>query len=56
MRHMDFTLCLDDLGVCMRPSNKSDIYPYYEYVLLYTYYALLINENVEATPRNDLGS
>ena len=36
MEHLDFTACLADPDVWMRPAIKSNGQEYYEYVLLYT--------------------
>ena len=55
MRHLDFTSCLVDSDVWMRPAKKSDGSTYYEYILLYTDDAIVISENAEAILRKSLG-
>ena len=47
MRHLDFSPCLADLDVWMRPAKKSNGQDYYEYVLLYTDNALVVAEDTE---------
>ena len=55
MRHLDFTSCLADPDVWMRPAKKSDGSLFYEYILLYTDDALVVSDKAETTLRNDLG-
>ncbi len=55
MRHLDFTSCLADPDVWMRPAKRSDGSDYYEYILLYTDDALVVSENAEQILRNELG-
>ena len=49
MRHLDFTSCLEDPDVWMRPAKKTDSTSYYEYILLYTDDALVISQHAEET-------
>jgi hypothetical protein len=55
MRHLDFTSCLADPDVWMRPTKRSDGSDYYECILLYTDDALVVNENAEQILRKELG-
>ena len=55
MLHLDFTPCLADPDVWMRPAKKSDGSQYYEYVLLYVDDVLVISENAESILRKNLG-
>jgi hypothetical protein len=55
MRHLDFTSCLADPDVWMRPAKRSDGSDYYEYILLYTDDALVVSENAEQVLRKELG-
>ena len=43
MRHLDFTSCLVDPDVWMRPAKNTDRASYYEYIILYTDDALPVN-------------
>jgi hypothetical protein len=47
MRHLDFTSCLADPDVWMRPDKQSDASDYCEYILLYTDDALVVSANAE---------
>ena len=49
MRHLDFTSCLSDPDVWMRPTKNTDGTSYYEYILLYTDDALVISQHDEET-------
>ena len=49
MRHLDFTSCLSDPDVWMRPAKKTDSTSYYEYILLYTDDVLVISQHAEET-------
>ena len=49
MRHLDFTSCLADPDVCMRPAKKTYSTSYYENILLYTGNALVISQHAEET-------
>ena len=55
MRHLAFTSCLADPAVWMRPAKRSDVSGYYEYILLFTDDALVVNENAEEVLRKELG-
>ena len=55
MRHLDFTSCLADPNVWMRPAKKRDGKYYYKYILLYTDYALVVSQHTEETLRMDSG-
>jgi hypothetical protein len=55
MRHLDFSPCLADPDVWMRPAKKSNGQDYYEYVLLYTDDALVVAEDAERILRNEIG-
>ena len=55
MRHLHFTSCPADPDVWMRPAKRSDGSEYYEYILLYTEYALSISENPDRILRCELG-
>ena len=55
MRHLDFTFCLVNSNVWMRPAKESDDSLVYECILLYIHDALVVGENAETTLRNDLG-
>ena len=52
MSHLNFKPCLEDIHVWLRPEVKSDSFEYYEYVLLKTYDALVVSNNVESILRN----
>ena len=45
MKHIDFTSCLADPDVWMRPAKKNNGSLYYEYILLYTDDALVVSDN-----------
>jgi hypothetical protein len=55
MRHLDFVSCPADPDVRMRPAKRSDGSEHYEHMLLHTDDALVISENAEQVPRNELG-
>ena len=55
MRHLDFTPCLADPDVWMRPAKHSNGQDYYDFVLLYTDDALAIGEYAEKILRNEIG-
>ena len=55
MHHLDFRPCLADPDVWMRPVQKGDGSPYYEYVLLYVDDALVVSDNAESILRNEIG-
>ena len=55
MRHLDFVLCPADPDVWMRPAKRSDGSEYYEYILLYTDYALVVSENTVQVLQTKLG-
>ena len=55
MRHLNFTSCLADPDVWMRPAKCSDGSDHYEYILLYTDDALVISENAEKVLQQELG-
>ena len=55
MRSLDFTFCLADPDVWMRPAKKRDGTFYYEYILLYTDNVLVVSQHAEETLRKDLG-
>ena len=54
MEFLNFKSCLADPNVWMRPAIKSDGNTYYEYILLYVDDALVVSENAESIPRNEL--
>jgi hypothetical protein len=55
MRHLDFTSCLADPDVWMRPAKRSDGSDYYECILLFTDDALVVSDNAEQVLRKELG-
>ena len=55
MRHLDFTSCLVDPDVWMRPAKKTDGTSYYKYILLYTDDALVVSQHTETILR-ELGN
>ena len=55
MHHLKFKSCPADPDVWMRPAERSDGTPYYEYVLLYVDDTLVVSENAEGILRNELG-
>ena len=55
MRHLDFTPCLADPDVWMRPAKHSNGQEYYDFVLLYTDDALAIGEYAEKILRDEIG-
>ena len=55
MRHLNFTACLADPGVWMRPAKKIYGTSYYTYILLYTDYILVVSQHSEENLRKDLG-
>ena len=55
MSHLGFQSCPADPDVWMRPAEKSDGTPYYEYVLLYVDDALAIGERAEKILREEIG-
>jgi hypothetical protein len=55
MRHLDFTPCLADPDVWMRPAKHSNGQEYYDFVLLYTDDALAIGEYAERILREEVG-
>ena len=55
MSHLGFTPCLADPNVWMRESQKSDGATYWEYVLLYVDYALVISDNARYILENEIG-
>jgi hypothetical protein len=55
MEYLNFTSCKADADVWMRPANKADGTPYYEYVLLYVDDCLVVSENPEAILRKEIG-
>ena len=55
MSHLGFKSCPTDPDVWMRPAEKSDGSPYYEYVLLYVDEALAIGERAEKILREEIG-
>ena len=55
MRHLNFSSYPADPDVWMRPSKHSNCTDYYDFILLYTYDALVISENVDQVLRKDLG-
>ena len=54
MIHLDLTLCLDEPDIWIRRAKKSDVSPYYWYVLMYANDTLVISDNTEAKLRNDI--
>ena len=55
MHHLDFRSCPADPDVWMRPANKGDGSPCYDYVLLYIDDALVISDNAESILQNEIG-
>jgi hypothetical protein len=55
MRHLDFTSCLADPDVWMRPAQKADGSEYWEYVLIYTDDVLVISTQCEDILREGIG-
>ena len=55
MSHVGFASCPADPDVWMRPAEKADGSPYYEYVLLYVDDTLVISENAERILREEIG-
>ena len=55
MSHIGFESCPPDPDVWMRPAEKADGSPYYEYVLLYVDDTLVISENAEKILREEIG-
>ena len=55
MKHINFTSCLADPDVWMRPALSSNNTNHYDYVLLYTDDTLAISENPENVIRNEIG-
>ena len=55
MHFINFTSCLADPDVWMRPAIKSDGSKCYDNVLLYVDDALVVSENAESILRNELG-
>ena len=55
MRHLDFTSCLADPDVWMRPAKKADGSTYYEYILLYVDDCLVVSENAKSVLTDNLG-
>ena len=55
MEFLNFTSCLTNPDVWMRPAIKSDGNIYYKYVLLYVDDALVVSKNAESILRNELG-
>jgi hypothetical protein len=55
MRHLDFTSCLADPDVWMRPAQKADGSEYWEYVLIYTDDVLVISTQGEKSLREGIG-
>ena len=53
--HLKFESCPADPEVWMRTSKKANGSLYFEYILLYTDYAVVISENAEDILRNKLG-
>ena len=49
MRHIDFTSCLADPDLWIRPAKKTDSTSYYEYILLYNDDALVISQHAGET-------
>ena len=54
MEFLNFKSCLADPDAWMRPVMKSDVTPYYEYVLLYVDDTLEVSKNVEHILCNEL--
>ena len=54
MELLNFTSCLADPDMWMRPVIKSNGNTYYEYILLYVDDALVVSENAESILRNEL--
>ena len=55
MHYLKFQSCPADPDVWMRPAEKADGTPYYEFVLLYVDDALVISENAERILREEIG-
>ena len=55
MSHIGFKSCPANPDVWMRPAEKADGSPYYEYVLLYVDDTLVFSENVEKILREEMG-
>ena len=55
MSHVGFASCLADPDVWMWPAEKADGSPYYEYVLLYVDYTLVISENAKKILQEEIG-
>ena len=55
MEHLHFKSSRADPGVWIRPARRNYGTEYYEYVLLYTDYCLVISDNAEKILRNEIG-
>jgi hypothetical protein len=55
MQHLDFTSCLADPDVWMRPAQKADGSEYWEYVLIYTDDVLVVSTQGEKILREGIG-
>jgi hypothetical protein len=55
MRHLDFTSCPADPDAWTRPAKRSDGSDHHEHMLLCADNALVVSENAEQMPRNELG-
>ena len=55
MSHIGFKSCPADPDVWMRPAEKADGAPYYEYVLLYVDDTLVVSKNAERILREEIG-
>ena len=55
MAHIFFLSCPADPDVWMRPAQKEGGSSYWEYVLLYTDYVLVVSDNAENILRKEIG-
>ena len=55
MRHIGFKSCPANPDIWMRPAEKADGTPYYEYVLLYVDDTLVISENAGRILGEEIG-
>ena len=55
MHHLDFRPCPADPDIRLRPAQKGDGAPYYDYVLLYMDDALVVSDNAKSILRKEIG-
>ena len=55
MHHLEVRPCPANPDVWMRPAQKGDGTPYYNYVLLYVDNALVVSDNAKSILREEIG-